>query len=398
MTADETGAKAAGGARRRTGSSRPARRRRTRALTLPQLLAAAVEMDPTATAVVLGDRRLTYGELDEQSSRLARVLIARGARPETFVALGLTRSIESVLAWWAVAKTGAAFVPMDPTYPADRIEHMVTDSGSRFGLTVTEHRDRLPDSVEWLALDSAELAAECAAVSGAPVTYADRVGSLSVDNTAYVIYTSGSTGLPKGVTVTHGGLSNLSAEQRERFKIDSSSRTMHFASPSFDASILELLLAVGAGATMVIVPPTVYGGDELAELLRKEGVTHAFITPAALASMDPAGLDSLRAVMVGGEAYSTELMAKWAGDRDFFNVYGPTETTVISTSSDPLEADGPMPIGVALRGVSAHILDGRLNPTPMGVAGELYLSGPGVARGYHRRHGLTAERFVANPF
>ncbi len=111
------------------------------------------------------------------------------------------------------------------------------------------------------------------------VTYADRIGSLSVDNTAYVIYTSGSTGLPKGVAVTHGGLSNLSAEQRDRFKIDSSSRTMHFASPSFDASILELLLAIGAGATMVIVPPTIYGGDELADLLRREGVTHAFITP-----------------------------------------------------------------------------------------------------------------------
>ncbi|WP_456239116.1 amino acid adenylation domain-containing protein, partial [Rhodococcus chondri] len=365
---------------------------------MPQMLAAAVEIDPSAPAVVLGDRKLTYAELDEQSSRLARVLIARGVRPETFVALGLTRSIESVLAWWAVAKTGAAFVPVDPTYPADRIEHMVSDSGSRVGLTVTQHLDHLPSSVDWLVLDGDDLAAESAAVSGAPVTYADRIGSLSVDNTAYVIYTSGSTGLPKGVVVTHGGLSNLSAEQRDRFKIDSSSRTMHFASPSFDASILELLLAIGAGATMVIVPPTIYGGDELADLLRREGVTHAFITPAALASMDPAGLDSLRAVMVGGEAYTTDLVAKWAGDRDFFNVYGPTEATVVATSSDPLEVGGPMPIGVAVRGVSAHILDGRLNPAPMGVSGELYLSGPGVARGYHRQLGLTAERFVASPF
>ncbi|WP_394855224.1 amino acid adenylation domain-containing protein, partial [Rhodococcus aetherivorans] len=398
MTADEFGAKATGASRRRTGSSRPPRRRRSRLLTLPQLLAAAVEIDPSAVAVAYEDRSLTYGELDERSSRLARVLIGRGVGPESFVALGLTRSVESVLAWWAVAKTGAAFVPVDPNYPVERVEHMVTDSGSRVGLTVSEFADRLPGSVPWLALDDPGFEAECAAVSGAPVTYADRLGPVAVDNTAYVIYTSGSTGVPKGVVVTHGGLSNLSAEQRDRFKIDSFSRTLHFASPSFDASMLELLLAIGAGATMVIVPPGVYGGAELADLLRRKRVTHAFVTPAALASMDPAGLDSLRSVMVGGEAYTAELVAKWAPGRDFFNVYGPTETTILATSSDPLEAGGPMPIGVALRGVSTYVLDGRLNPAPLGVAGELYLAGPGVARGYHRRFALTAERFVADPF
>ena len=258
------------GTTRRGRDGARARRGRSRYLTLPQLLSAAVEANPTAIAVVEGDRSLTYAELDEASSRLARVLIARGAGPETFVAMGITRSVESVLATWAIAKTGAAFVPVDPTYPPDRITHMVSDSGAGFGVTTTLFGPDLPTTVDWLELDSAAVTARCAEVSGEPISYADRRGRIRVDNTAYVIYTSGSTGLPKGVLVTHGGLSNLAAEQRDRFVITPESRTLHFASPSFDASVLELLLAVGVGATMVIVPPSVYGGTELTALIRDQ--------------------------------------------------------------------------------------------------------------------------------
>ncbi len=246
--------------------------------------------------------------------------------------------------------------------------------------------------------------AACAAESCAPVSDSDRRSAIDERQPAYVIYTSGTTGLPKGVVVTNAGVANFCAEQVERYALTADARTLHFASPSFDASVLELLMAFGAASTMVIAPTTVYGGAELAEILRSEGVTHAFVTPAALASVDPSGLDALRVVVVGGEASSRSLVAKWAvplpdgGVRGFFNAYGPTESTVASNISDTLTAFDRMNIGGPIRGMAARILDGRLQPVPVGVAGELYVSGVQVARGYLGQPALTAGRFVADPF
>ncbi|CDZ89158.1 amino acid adenylation domain-containing protein [Rhodococcus ruber] len=380
---------------RRPARQRPSRRRGPRAALLPQLLAAAVERDPAAAAVVFEDRTLSYGELDSASSRLARLLIQRGIGPEDVVAVASTRSIESVLSVWAVAKAGAAFVPVDPNYPEDRVQHMIDDSGARAGLTLTASVPDLPGSVPWIALDSTETRAALAEQSAAPVALDDRVRTLRAEHPAYVIYTSGSTGRPKGVVVTHTGLEGFCAEQVERYALTPASRTLHFASPSFDASVLELLLAVGAGSTMVIAPPSVYGGEDLAELLRSRQVTHAFVTPAALASVDPAGLDTLAMVVVGGEACPPDLVARWAPGRRFFNGYGPTETTIMTNISHALQPGEQVTIGRAIRGMTAHVLDERLNPVPAGVVGELYLEGPGLARGYHRRAALTAERFVA---
>ncbi len=382
---------------RRPVRQRPTRRRGPRVALLPQLLAAAVERDPGAPAVVFEDRTLSYGELDSASSRLARLLIRRGIGPEDVVAVAVPRSIESVLSVWAVAKTGAAFVPVDPNYPDDRVRHMIDDSGARAGLTLAASVPGLPGSVPWIALDSAETRTTLAEQSAAPVALDDRVRTLRAEHPAYVIYTSGSTGRPKGVVVTHTGLEGFCAEQVERYTLTPDSRTLHFASPSFDASVLELLLAVGAGATMVIAPPSVYGGEDLAELLRSRQVTHAFVTPAALASVDPAGLDTLGVVIVGGEACPPDLVARWAPGRRFFNGYGPTETTIMTNISHALQPGEQVTIGRAVRGMTAHVLDERLNPVPAGVVGELYLEGPGLARGYHRRAALTAERFVAGP-
>ncbi|WP_425303649.1 amino acid adenylation domain-containing protein, partial [Nocardia wallacei] len=267
--------------------------------TLPELLAAAVSRDPEALAVVFQDTRLTYGELDQRSNRLARLLIERGLGTEDFVAIAIPRSSDSYFAEWGVTKSGAAFVPIDPTYPSDRIEHMLTDSGAPVGLTVSSVRADLPDSVEWLVLEDLDLDG----YSADAVSDADRVRPLRPHNLAYVIYTSGSTGVPKGVVVPHAGLANFCAEQVARYDLDSGSRTLHFSSPSFDASIMELLLAVGPAGALVVVPTGVFGGEELYELIRREQVTHLFITPAALATLDPAGLDSLRVLAVGGEAY-----------------------------------------------------------------------------------------------
>ncbi|NKY52405.1 amino acid adenylation domain-containing protein [Nocardia vermiculata] len=385
---------------------RPTRTRRARVATLPQLMATAVEVDPTATALVFAGAdstlaELGYAELDERSTRLARLLIARGIGPEDLVAVGIPRSVESVVAVWAVAKTGAGFVPVDPNYPADRVAHMVSDSGAVLGLTVSSVRADLPDTVQWLGVDSPEFTDGLEEFSGDPVTYADRLRPLRAEHPAYVIYTSGSTGKPKGVVVTQAGLASFCEEQRDRYRVGNDSRTLHFASPSFDASVLELLLAIGGAATMVVASPAVLGGDELANLLLRERVTHAFITPAALASVDPAGLDELRVVVAGGEACPPELVRRWAieiaeGTREFYNGYGPTETTIMTNISAPLVPGETVTIGAPVRGITEYVLDEQLAQVPRGAVGELYISGAQVARGYHRRPGLTAARFVPN--
>ncbi|UGT58362.1 amino acid adenylation domain-containing protein [Nocardia asteroides] len=363
-----------------------------------------MEKNPDGLALVFADGTralgsLSYIDLDQRSTRVARLLIDRGVGPENLVAMGITRSIESVLAVWAIAKTGAGFVPIDPNYPSDRVAHMVMDSGVTLGITIERELDVLPGVVQWLSLESLESSADAQGYSDEPIINADRVRPLRAEHAAYVIYTSGSTGLPKGVVVSHAGLGGFSEEQRRHFGVDCDSRTLHFASPSFDASMLELLLALGGGATMVIASPDVLGGDELAALLRRERVTHGFITPAALASVDPTGLDDLRVLSIGGEAVPPELVHRWAtGTRRLINGYGPTETTILSNISAPLTPDKPVVIGAAMAGVAEYILDSRLSAVPDRSLGELYIAGDQVARGYHGRPGLTATRFVANPF
>ncbi|MEU2254747.1 amino acid adenylation domain-containing protein [Nocardia xishanensis] len=365
---------------------------------LPELLAAAVERDPGAVAVVSGDRWWTYGELDAESNRLARLLIDRGVGPEASVAIGLPRSIDSVLAVWAVTKSGAAFVPVDPQYPASRIAHMLTDSGVAVGITRSEWRHRLAGPVPWLILDESEVEAEAARLSSAPVTDADRVSAVRADNAAYVIYTSGSTGVPKGVVVSHRGLANLVAEGYSRFGIGPSARVLYFASPSFDAAVLELLLAFAAGGRLVIAPPTVYGGGELAQIMSRTKVTHIALTPAAMGTVDPGGLDDLGTIVTGGEAPSPTLVARWAPGRRFFNTYGPAEATIMTDAGAPIAAGEAVTIGGPIRGVGQVVLDAWLRPVTIGVVGELYLAGPGLARGYRNGMGLTASRFVADPF
>ncbi|MQY17212.1 non-ribosomal peptide synthetase [Nocardia macrotermitis] len=369
-----------------------------RPLTLPEVFEAAVRVDPQGVALRGGGTEITYDALDRWTNRLARVLIAQGVGPEMLVAMGIARSAESVAVTLAVAKAGAAFVPIDPGYPDYRIAHMLTDSGAALGVTLSAHRDNLPDGVDWTVLDAPSFRRRVLHTSDAPITAADRLGELRMEHPAYVIYTSGSTGTPKGVVVTHGGLSNFAAETAARFEVRPGDRVLHFATPSFDAAMLDLLLALGGSATLVITPIGVYGGAELGRVLIDEGITHAFITTSALGTVDPSEITEMRHVLVGGEALPPELVTRWSRGRNLYNVYGPTETTIVTLISPPTVPDMPITIGGPIRGVNAVVLDRRLHPAPGGVTGELYLSGPALARGYLDRPGLTAQRFVANPY
>ncbi|QLY29808.1 amino acid adenylation domain-containing protein [Nocardia huaxiensis] len=372
-------------------------RQRTRARTLAEILNGGAEREPSAIGMRVDGTVFTYREITDYCNRLARVLIDAGAGPERAVAISIPRSAESVLAMWAVAQTGAAFVPIDPGYPADRIEHMIRDSGVVAGVTVAGSRAALPDRVRWLTLDEAATEKAMAAASSAPVTDADRPAPTRVDQLAYLIYTSGSTGLPKGVGVTHRGLANLVTGSGAAFGVGSDAVVAHAVSPSFDISVEELLVAFAVGATVAVVPPSAYAGEDLARVLRTLEVTHLNVTPAVAGSLEPATLPRLRTVVVGGDACPPELPVRWAG-RCVLNGYGPTETTVTATLSSPLSPNEPITIGRPSRGTGAVVLDPWLRPVPPGVTGELYLFGDGVARGYHQRIGLTAQRFVANPF
>ncbi|WP_297610368.1 amino acid adenylation domain-containing protein [Nocardia sp.] len=364
---------------------------------LPDLLRGRV-IGSDRVAVQDGARTRTYRELDEMSSQWARELIESGVGPGAFVLLAVPRSAESVLAVWAVAKTGAAFVPVDPADPAQRLATVAADSGARRGMTVTAARDSLPPSPGWLVLDDPDTLARVRQHSGAPIQDSERTRPLLPEHPAYLIYTSGTTGTPKGVAVTHRGLGPLTDHIVERYGVDQDSRILHAHAPSFDAHLLELLAAFAGGARLVVEPPSVVAGPELAGLLQGAAITHFLTTPAVLATLTPDQVPGLRVVVVGGEACPAELVRRWAPNLGLFNGYGPTETTVMATQSEALTADGPVPIGAPLPGVRALVLDDRLRSAARCGTGELYLGGPGVAEGYRGRPGATAQRFVADPF
>ncbi|MFI0817472.1 non-ribosomal peptide synthase/polyketide synthase [Streptomyces sp. NPDC021098] len=359
-------------------TARPAAR-----TTLADLFEAAADRHPDAPAVLAPGVELSYAELDARANRLAHRLIGRGVGPGRIVALVLPRSVEIVVAQLAVAKAGGAYLPVDPGYPAERVALMLEDAAPHVTL----------ESLD--GLDGTEGAAH-------RPTDRDRPRPVDVDDPAYVIYTSGSTGTPKGVVVTHRGIGNFAAAEAEHYEVREGDRVLQFASPSFDASVLELCMALPHGAALVVPEPGPLLGEHLARVLRERRVTHTLIPPAALATL-PDGtekeLPELRTLIVGGDACGTELTNRWAPYHRMINSYGPTETTVVATWSDPLVADGaPPPIGRPVPNTRAYLLDARLRPVPPGVPGELWISGPSLARGYLNRPGLTASRFLADPF
>ncbi|WP_308404058.1 non-ribosomal peptide synthetase [Streptomyces rhizosphaericus] len=347
------------------------------AAALPELFQAQAARTPDATAVVHDGTRLSYAELNARANQLARLLAEHGAAPQRCVAVSLARSADLVVTLLAVMKTGATYVPVDPDYPAERIAHILRDADP--ALLVDE---------AWLA---------------AADTRGYETGDLapvSPDSLAYVIYTSGSTGVPKGVAVPHRGIASLATGQIEAFAVTPEARVLLFASPSFDAAVSELCMALLAGATLVLAPAEqLMPGPALTALVREQAVSHLTLPPSALAVLPEDALPSVRTLVVAGEACPPDLVARWSAGRRMVNAYGPTESTVCASMSAPLTVgEGTAPIGTPIRNTRLYVLDSALRPAPVGTPGELYIAGAGLARGYLNRAALTAERFVACPF
>ncbi|MGH3911799.1 MAG: amino acid adenylation domain-containing protein [Pseudonocardiaceae bacterium] len=371
---------------------------------LPTLFQTQVAATPQALAVVFEDTTLTYAQLNTQANRLAHALITRGVGPEQIVALGLPRSPELIIAVLAVLKTGAAYLPLDPDYPPARLSFMLHDARPVLLLTTTQTTRVLPDTelTPRLVIDDPHTVAVLSNCADTDPLESDRTTPLLPTHPAYVIYTSGSTGHPKGVVVTHTGIPSLAAAQNQRFKINNHSRVLQFASPSFDASFWELCLALLSGAALVTAPQEqLLPGAPLVALVNRQQVTHVTLPPSALAVLpSDDALPPAVTVIVAGEPCPPTLVATWSAGRRMINAYGPTETTVCATMSHPLSraTHTPPPIGGPIANTRVYVLDPGLHPVPCGAVGELYIAGAGLARGYLHQPGLTAGRFVAEPY
>ncbi|MFL6123532.1 non-ribosomal peptide synthetase, partial [Actinophytocola sp.] len=358
--------------------------------TFAELFATQVSRSPRAPAASCGDEELSYQELDARSEVLARLLVDRGAGPDRVVALAMPKSIDLVVATVAVLRAGAAYLPVDLDYPAERIAFMLADV--RPALVVMAADRSVPAGAPSTVVLDAAAWNEAAAL---PTSTRDAT---RLDNLAYVVFTSGSTGVPKGVTVTHRGVASLLDAQRRAFDVGPGHRVLQFVSASFDVAFWDLCMALLTGATLVLPPRGILAGAALSKVVSAERVTHVTIPPSVWATLPDTDLPHLRVLVFAGEACPPDLVDRWVRGRTVINAYGPSEATVISTMSGRLAGNGAAPIGRAVTNTRAYVLDQRLHPVPPGVTGELYVAGAGLARGYHDRPGTTAERFTADPF
>lgn len=348
---------------------------------------------PDATALVYEGFHATYSQLDRRSNQLARYLKERGVGPEIVVAVRLERSIELIIAILGILKAGGAFLPLDPEHPRERYLNVLRSSSARVLITQAS----LWSAEDGGRLDVVLMDAHRAQLAGVS---ADAVQSgVSDMNLAYVIYTSGSTGSPKGVLLHHRGLRNLVIAQIADFGLRAGSRVLQFARVSFDASTSEIFTTLVSGGTLYLAPSEkLYPGEDLARVLQESKVQIVTLPPSALPLLGRYEFSSLETVVVAGEACSPETARRWCGRCRLINAYGPTEATVCASSAVIDASTIGVPIGHPIQNTSLFVLDDRLEPVPVGMVGELFIGGVGLARGYVRQPGLTADRFVANPF
>ncbi|WP_432076171.1 amino acid adenylation domain-containing protein [Streptomyces wuyuanensis] len=369
--------------------------------TVHEAFARQARRTPDATALVHESGRTTYAELDARAEALAHRLVAGGVTPESVVAVAVPRSAETLVALLGALKAGAAYLPVDVDYPAERVRYMLTDSGARTVVVTAASRTLLPelDGVSHVVLGPEETAAPAAPVA-VPV---------HPDSAAYVMYTSGSTGRPKGVVVPHRGVAGQLAWTADRFGYGPDERILHQYSTGFDPSVLEIFTPLLTGGTVVIARPDGHRDPAyLVDLIRRERVTGLDLVPSlygALLAEDEAGewWSTLRRAFSGGEALPVPLASRWRERTGvpMFNVYGPTEAVIQVTSWEAGSTSGEsgtVPIGRPVWNTRLYVLDRHLRPVAEGEPGELYIAGAQLARGYHGRTALTAERFVADPF
>jgi amino acid adenylation domain-containing protein len=364
--------------------------------TIHQLFEAQAARIPDAVAVTFEEQSLTYAELDRKANQLAHYLQKLGVGPEVLVGVCTLRSPEMIVGIMGVLKAGGAYVPLDPNYPPERLAYMIQDSQAPVLLTQSALLDHLPDH----QAVTVQLDADWSQIGQEPVD-APASGA-KADNLAYVIYTSGSTGLPKGTMLAHRGLCNLTDVQRRQFFLQEGKRVLQFSALSFDASVWEVFQALRNGATICLARQEVLAaGAELVELMQEQRITTATLPPSLLSVLPETDLPHLETLISAGEHCSGEIVARWSPGRRFFNAYGPTETTVCASmhlvQSGREYPQGPS-IGMPIANFQLYVLDANLLPAPVGVPGELFVGGAGLARGYLRRPALTAERFIPNPF
>ncbi len=358
-----------------------------------QLFEIQVEKTPDAVAIVFGEKKITYCELNRRANQLAHYLMHIGVKPEVLVGICVERSIEMVVGILGILKAGGAYVPLDPTYPMERLAFMLEDAQVRIVLTQQCLRKMFQGrGILLLSLDNdwKTIAKE---------SRENPVCSAFPENLAYIIYTSGSTGKPKGVMITHKGVCNLIVSQTNVFALGPGKRLLQFASFSFDVCVGDIFFTLSSGATLYLETfENLQPGNALATLLQKYKITTAVFSPSVLSTMVPEDYPDLVNLVVGTEECPLELADKWAKNRRLLNAYGPTEATLYTTVFEYNKSLKKFPVGYPVANTQVYILDKHLQQLPAGVPGELHIGGVGLARGYFNRPELTAEKFISNPF
>jgi amino acid adenylation domain-containing protein len=365
-----------------------------------ELFEKQVTQSPNLPAVVFAGHRLTYDELNQRANVIAHHLRKQGVVPETLVGIFIERSIDLVVAILAVLKSGGAYVPLNPTLPSERISFILNDTRTPIVLAQRHNIEQLAlTNQQVICIDDNELLKIGISRQGRTGNLPTCQMSPTPDHLAYVIYTSGSTGEPKGVTLKHEGLVNLAHALGNTLRLDTSSRVLQFVPFSFDVATRDWSTVLSTGGTLYLASDSeIHSPHLLGELIRKSEITHATLPSVVLDTMKKSDFDSVKTLVVGGSRLSLDLAEHWSVNRNLFNEYGPTEGTVTTTIARVSKSGSSLPIGHPLPNIQTYILDSYMQPLPIGVQGELYIGGLGVARNYLNQPRQTAEQFVPNPF